>query len=208
MKAPACRSREILQANSFHNLATATLKLRPWTLLVLLALSLSAFAHGAGRPWVQVDTDTLTLTVFSSGHRVLARFHNIAIGRGGAANEHRRGDGTTPRGVFHIAWIDRHSRFGVFYGLDYPTPSIAWRAYLRNEISAAQFDAILRAAREHRVPPQNTPLGGQLGLHGIGSGNPLVQRDLNWTDGCIALTNAQLRRLARWLRLGVKVVIR
>ena len=195
-----------LRSYPFHGLRTAAWKSRLWALLALAVLALPAAA--AGRAWILVDTRTLTLTVYASDHRALARFHNIAIGSGGPAYEHRRGDGTTPLGVYHIAWIDRHSRFGTFYGLDYPTPAVAGRAYLRGNINAAQYDAIIAAFRAHRIPPQDTPLGGLLGIHGVGTGDPHIQRDINWTNGCVALGNRQLRRLARWLHLGTKVVIR
>ena len=85
---------------------------------------------------------------------------------------------------------------------------MAGRAYLRGTINAAQYDAIVAAFRAHRIPPQDTPLGGQLGIHGVGAGDLRIQQDINWTNGCIALGNRQLRRLARWLQLGTKVVIR
>jgi murein L,D-transpeptidase YafK len=178
-----------------------------WIVAVILGVSATAWA-GGGQPWVLVDTEALTLTVLSAENHVLVRFHNISIGSGGAAESHRRGDETTPRGVFHVAWVDRQSRFGTFYGLDYPSARIARRAYLDGDISETELDAIIRALRQHRTPPQNTPLGGQLGIHGIGRGDPSVQQAVNWTDGCVALSNQQIRRLSRWMDIGTRVVIR
>lgn len=180
-------------------------------LVVLLALALAGPAAswaGGGQPWILVDTQALTLTVLAAKNHVLVRFRNIAIGSGGVADSHLRGDETTPRGVFHVSWIDRHSRFGTFYGLDYPTARIALRAYAEGSISGAEYDAIIRALRQHRTPPQDTPLGGQLGIHGIGRGDPDVQQAVNWTDGCIALNNRQILQLARWIHVGTRVVIR
>ena len=155
-----------------------------------------------------MDTEAQTLTVFSTKNHVLARFHNIAIGSGGAAEFHLRGDQTTPRGIFHVSWVDRQSRFGTFYGLDYPSALVARRAYFEGSISGEEFDAIMRALRRHRTPPQNTPLGGQLGIHGLGRGDPRVQQEVNWTDGCVALSNKQIRLLSNWIHVGSRVVIR
>ena len=187
------------------------LTLRFWSgalfVAVLLGLPVASRA-GGGQPWVLVDTGALTLTVLSAENRVLARIHNIAIGSGGAAEIHHRGDETTPRGMFHVTWVDRHSRFTTFYGLDYPSARIARRAYAEGSISQAERDAILRALRQHRTPPQNTPLGGQLGIHGLGSGKPGVQQAVNWTDGCVALSNRDIRLLSRWMHVGTRVVIR
>ena len=119
-----------------------------------------------------------------------------------------RGDATTPLGTFHVAWINRHSRFDTFYGLDYPSAPIAQSAFAEGSISQAELNAILQALRHHRTPPQNTPLGGELGIHGLGRGTPDVQQTVNWTDGCVALTNRQIRSLGRWIHLGTRVVIR
>jgi murein L,D-transpeptidase YafK len=155
-----------------------------------------------------VDTEALTLTVFSEENQVLASFEEISIGSGGTAKIHRRGDETTPLGIFRIAWIDRRSRYGSFYGFDYPSERVARSAYAEGIIGRAELDAILEAVRQHRLPPQNTPLGGYLGIHGVGRGDPGIHSDFNWTDGCVALTNRQIRQLSRWLHIGTQVVIR
>lgn len=163
-------------------------------------------AHGA--PFLVVDTHKLTLTVVARHDHVLERFDNIAIGSGGAARLHLRGDDVTPRGNFHVAWIDRHSRFGEFFGLDYPTPRAALLAWREGLIGGPGLRAIVRAFQRGRMPPQDTALGGDIGIHGLGGDSPAVQRRVNWTDGCIALTNGQLRRLARWVHVGTLVMIR
>jgi len=178
-------------------------------LFVSAILGAPAVSRANGRPpWILVDTQALTLTVFSTENHVLARFHNISIGSGGVAEIHRRGDETTPLGIFHVSWIDRSSRYGTFYGLDYPSASIARRAYAEGIIGQPEFDAIIKALQQHRTPPQNTPLGGRLGIHGVGRGDPKIQKAVNWTDGCVALTNPQIRQLSSWVHLGTRVVIR
>jgi murein L,D-transpeptidase YafK len=192
----------------FHRQITQALKQGLIALIVAAGLWMPAASWAqAPQSWIQVDTRTLSLTVFSAENHVLARFSNISIGSGGTAEIHLRGDETTPLGVFHVAWIDRHSRYGTFYGFDYPSKAIALRAYAEGTISQAQRDAIIKAMQQHRVPPQNTPLGGRLGIHGLGRGDPDIHRAINWTDGCVALTNPQIRQLARWMRIGTRVVI-
>jgi len=178
-------------------------------LLVAAILGAPAVSWAHGRlPWLLVDTQALTLTVFSPENKVLTRFNNISIGSGGAAEIHHRGDETTPLGNFRVAWIDRHSRYGTFYGFDYPSEDIARRAYAEGSLSRTELDSIIKALRQHRIPPQNTSLGGRLGIHGIGRGDPAGHKALNWTDGCVALTNPQIRRLSHWVHVGTRVVIR
>lgn len=174
---------------------------------VILAVPAAAWAGGQ-RPWVLVDTEALTLTIFSTENRVLARYDNISIGSGGAAEIRRRGDDTTPLGAFRVAWIDRTSRFGIFYGIDYPSERITRRAHAEGIISRAELGSILAALERRRLPPQNTPLGGRLGIHGIGAGDPRIHEAFNWTNGCVALTNSQARALSRWVGIGTRVVIR
>jgi murein L,D-transpeptidase YafK len=187
----------------------AVLKRGLGALLVATILWAPAVSRASGLlPWILVDTEALTLTVFSAENQVLARFRDLSIGSRGGAKIHRRGDETTPLGIFHIAWIDRRSRFDTFYGLDYPSERVARSAYAEGIISRADLDAILDAVRQQRLPPQNTPLGGHLGIHGVGHGDPGIHEAFNWTDGCVALTNQQIRQLSRWMHIGTQVVIR
>lgn len=178
-----------------------------WIVLAGL-LSTGAVAEEDSSAWILIDTQTLTLTVRSSHNQLLARFHNISIGSRGPANIHLAGDETTPLGTFYVAWANTNSPFQTFYGFDYPKPSHAEQAYRLGLLSQADHDAIVSASRRGELPPQETPLGGYIGIHGLGDGNPDVHRNFNWTDGCIALTNADLKRLSKWVRIGTRVVVR
>ena len=84
----------------------------------------------------------------------------------------------------------------------------AQRAFRAGRISYEQLKAIRRAHYLEREPPSNTPLGGQIGIHGIGNGDAGIHEDFDWTDGCIALTNEQIDELAQWLKLGTRVEVR
>ena len=178
------------------------------TVLLFGLASSRAFPADVEAPSVLIDTKTFTLTVLSASNQPLALFRNIALGRGGVSDVHQAGDKTTPLGTFHVAWINRHSRFRIFFGLDYPTPSDGARALELGIIDHAAYEAILSAHRDGRLPPQNTALGGLIGIHGIGAGSPEIQRHVNWTKGCIALTNADAVALSKWVHVGTKVTIR
>ena len=65
------------------------------------------------------------------------------------------------------------------------------------------------AAHElHQTPPQNTPLGGQIGIHGLGHANEKIHQVFDWTHGCIALTNPQIDQLSQWVDTGTVVKIK
>lgn len=174
-------------------------------LLFLAATAPPAAADGA--PWVLVDTHSAVLSVIQDG-RVQARFPGISIGRGGVTRLRLRDDDATPLGTFRIAWINDHSIFHRFFGFDYPTPPYVWRAFDHDLIGPVTVRRILWAVRHHLLPPQNTALGGDLGIHGLGDANLWIHRHFNWTSGCIALTNAQIDRLAHWMHIGTRVVVR
>ncbi|MBI3146736.1 MAG: L,D-transpeptidase [Pseudogulbenkiania sp.] len=175
--------------------------------LTLLWLALCLPAHAGGERWVEVDTVARTLTVFA-GDRLLQRFDNISVGRGGVAPLHYHGDGSTPLGSYRIMRIRTPHVFGSFYQLDYPLPEHAEQAFNDGRIDVATRDDILYAARAGRLPPQHTALGGGIGIHGVGHGSYRIHRDFNWTNGCVALSNAQLSQFAHWVQLGMRVVIR
>lgn len=174
---------------------------------LLLALARSAGAEEQAETWILIDTEAHRLDVYH-GYTPIKRFRNIALGSGGAAPLHMEGDATTPLGEFRIVRINHDSRFHIFLGLDYPTRVHMERAWQLGLVDTTTHEAFVSRRHPGGLPPQNTPLGGNIGIHGIGSGDPLIHRRFNWTQGCIALTNEQIEQLARMVRIGTRVFIR
>ncbi|TVO65135.1 L,D-transpeptidase [Spiribacter aquaticus] len=56
------------------------------------------------------------------------------------------------------------------------------------------------------VPPGRAARG-HIGFHGIGNGDHRVHQAFNWTQGCVAMTNAQIETLMDWVRVGTPVII-
>jgi len=181
-----------------------THKIIPIAVLSLWLLPSIALAF---QPWLLVDTQAEKVIVFGP-EGPLETFDNIALGVRGAGLKQRRGDELTPLGSFLVGWFNRASRFDLFIGLNYPNLEYATLAYYDGRIDQQTFRRIKRALERGERPPQNTPLGGYIGLHGTGAGDPKVHENFNWTNGCIALTNAQIRRLAQWVKPGTRVEVR
>lgn len=178
-----------------------------YVLLMLLWCGWCAAAPADEGPWLRVDTRAGMITVLQGGE-VLETFGGISIGRGGVTETRRRGDQTTPLGEFRIAWINEQSgAFGRFYAFDFPRREDALRAWKDGRIDEATYRGIVHAHNSGRPPPQDTPLGGYLGIHGLGDADPRIHRHFNWTQGCIALTNEQMNRLAQWMADGTRVVV-
>jgi L,D-peptidoglycan transpeptidase YkuD (ErfK/YbiS/YcfS/YnhG family) len=96
----------------------------------------------------------------------------------------------------------------LFIGLDYPNLDYARQAYQQKRIDSVDYFHIRVALKQGRVPPQDTPLGGAIGIHGVGAGSAWVHANFDWTDGCVALDNQQIWRLAQWVQVGTRVEIR
>ncbi len=183
------------------------LRLRCWLLACWLLLLSSAAPVLAEDVRILVDTDSRVLQVLR-GNRVVDSFEGIAIGRYGKSYFRSKGDNRTPLGKFRIGWITSNTRYHLFLGLTFPDLEAADRALQDGRIDEAQWQAIRRASVAGRTPPQNTPLGGNIGIHGVGEGSVAVHEQYNWTNGCVALTNDQIDRLARWVKIGTPVEIR
>lgn len=159
------------------------------------------------RVWLLIDTERKKIEV-KQGSEVLEKFEDIAIGRKGASLKQRRGDNITPIGTYKITYTNNQSHFRKFFGLNYPSTEDANFALLSARISYADYQRIMRAHEQNRLPPQNTVLGGQIGIHGVGQGNKTIHGVFNWTRGCIALSNPQVDRLAKWIYKGMQVRIK
>ena len=174
--------------------------------MLLCGALLSAPVPAAAETWLLIDTGERTLQVMD-GEQAVRRYDNIAIGRNGAASRRALGDNQTPLGAFRISSIRKETRYHRFFGISYPALDDALRAHASGKIDDTELATIRRAHELGQEPPSSTPLGGNIGIHGLGTGDPRVHQDFNWTDGCIALTNEQVDELAQWVRLRMTVVI-
>jgi len=177
------------------------------SLLLVVLLPVHAARATPADVWLAIDTDQLSLAVMQ-GDTALEVFENIAIGSNGPTLSKRRGDSTTPLGEFTITQIRPSQRFELFMAINYPNLDHTERAFQEQRIDAGEYRALKYNLERGQPPPQGTSLGGQLGIHGVGRGDMKVHETVNWTEGCIALTNEQLRDLAKWVVVGTRVVVR
>lgn len=185
--------------------ATPHYKRQAWAICLGLWLAGLNLAWGS-EIWVKIDTREQTLDVMR-GDKLQQRFDTVALGRGGVGKDRRKGDGKTPLGEFHITRINHSSPFLLFFGLNFPLPEHAERAFKAGKIDQTSYQKILTAHLQGEIPPQDTPLGGQIGIHGLGGASLKVHKRYNWTKGCVALTNPQIRALSRSIGVGTRVVI-
>jgi len=133
-----------------------------------------------------VDKSDRWMAVYREG-RIIREFR-VALGRGGLAPKVRQGDARVPEGQYRIVAHNPNSAFYLSLRIGYPTP----------EQSAAA------AAR-------GIDAGGDIMIHGLPNGRGWIgsrHSKLNWTEGCIALTNAEMQWLYASVPDGTPIEIR
>lgn len=185
---------------------------------IALAVCLGAILASAAATAANALEDDYVLEVYKTGQELLVkqgerviRRYPVATGMGGKGIKQRLGDKKTPVGVYKIVDFKNDSQFYYFMQLDYPNLLDAWYGYKNRIISASEFRAIATAIKNNQKPPQDTALGGYIGIHGLGEQNGeklKIHETANWTKGCIALTNEQIDELKKFVRIGTRVVIR
>jgi murein L,D-transpeptidase YafK len=114
------------------------------------------------------------------------REYRIALGFAPKGDKLRQGDGRTPEGSFRIDRRNDSSRYHLSLGLDYPQPADRARA------ATGGYDP-----------------GGDIMIHGQPNAlpdNSMVRGD--WTAGCIAVTNAEMREIWVVTQVGTIVEVR
>jgi murein L,D-transpeptidase YafK len=133
---------------------------------------------------ILVDKSDRTLQLIVAGEVV--REYPVGLGFDPEGDKERQGDGRTPEGIFRIDRRNEGSRFHLSVGLDYPQP-----------------EDRVRAAAGGYSP------GGDIFIHGQPAGVEGRARIVgDWTDGCIAVTNANMEEIWAVTPLGTVVEVR
>ena len=156
--------------------------------------------------------DGLAVEIWKKQHRLevwrdgqLLRQMEVALGLNPQGDKARQGDKRTPVGRYFVSEKHVSGRFFRFVGLSYPNIEDATRGYEDGMISARQWADIFVSVASGREPTSSTKLGGKIGIHGYGN-RPYIPL-IDWTDGCIAVSNVESEYLYDLLPLGTPVTI-
>ncbi|MBI3623406.1 L,D-transpeptidase [Candidatus Pacearchaeota archaeon] len=119
-----------------------------------------------------------------------------------------RVDNRTPEGEYYITEKHPSKKFGYFIGISYPNKEDAKRGLEQKIITQTQYEEISKANQKRATPPQNTALGGTIGIHGEKNlGIISLGTQINWTKGCIALSDEDIKKLYNVANVGTQVKI-
>lgn len=142
--------------------------------------------QGAQAERVVIEKSARLLTLYS-GDKLLASYP-VSLGRGGIAPKTREGDKLTPEGVYKISGRNPQSAYHLSLRISYPD-----------------------AEDKKRAEAAGVPPGSDIMIHGIRNGLGwlgILQRRMDWTQGCIALTNQEMTQLWRIIPDGAIVEIK
>jgi murein L,D-transpeptidase YafK len=158
--------------------------------LLIFALCATSWAAdkitAAKADHVVIVKSTRTLTLFN--HDQVLKTYKVALGGDPVGPKVKAGDKKTTEGEYVIDSKNAHSRFHLALHISYPNAADRERA------------------RRLGVSP-----GGGVEIHGLEAKYAWVgslHRQVNWTAGCIAVTNPEIEEIYKLVPVGTPVEIR
>lgn len=175
-------------------------------LLCALPLLAARSASAAGATIVVIDKATQSLTLLEKG---LPTAHfPVSLGLDPDSDKTRKHDLATPEGLYSIVSKKSTSRFNKLMGLSYPNLANAEKGLATGVITRAEYRHIHKAVQKPFALPCGTNLGCGIAIHGGGVFRQSDHsRGRDWTEGCVALNNADMEKLFRKCRTGDPVLI-
>jgi murein L,D-transpeptidase YafK len=163
------------------------------SLLLLLLFHLPLEAAAARRPIkppkpkadrILIEKAARTMTLFQGDETL--KTYRISLGREPVGPKQQEGDGKTPEGRYTIDGRNPGSSFHLSLRISYP-----------NAADRTQ-------AKERGVKP-----GGQIMIHGLPNGMTDFSGGIlsDWTDGCVAVSNAEIEEIWKLVPNGAAVEI-
>lgn len=163
------------------------------TLCIVSALSAATIGQAADAPPLLPVSQQADRVLIKKSDRILKLLRDdvviasypIALGFSPKGDKRREGDGRTPEGVYRVDRRNAKSSFTLSLGIDYP-----------------RADQRAAALADGRNP------GGDIFIHGqpTGYAGPKIPGD--WTAGCAAVGNAEMREIWTRVPIGTPVEIR
>jgi murein L,D-transpeptidase YafK len=164
-------------------------------LLIVLGVAIAAAIYALSPPGAPPAVAADKVVVLKSEHQMMLlrndavlKTYQISIGRNPIGPKTRAGDHRTPEGSYVVDWRNPKSKFHLSLHVSYPNAR-----------------DIENGTREGRQP------GGDIMIHGMQNGLSWIgrfHRFVDWTDGCIAVTDAEMDQIWRAVPDGTPVEIR
>jgi len=156
--------------------------------VVFVATALLAFSFNLAQAkvdLVKVDKSERKMYLIDDG-KIVKEFH-VSLGANPKGHKHKKGDERTPEGIYILDYKKDDSSFYKAMHINYPN----------------------QADIENAKEMGNRP-GGRIMIHGqpnwLGS-LPSLSKELDWTHGCIAVTNSEMDEFMELVDVGTTIEI-
>lgn len=117
------------------------------------------------------------------------RSYQVSLGKNPVGSKERQGDNKTPEGRYTIDWRNPQSAYHLSLRISYPNKADQWRA------------------NKQGVNP-----GGDIFIHGAPNGQGWKKWKYNkgrdWTNGCIAVSDSEMREIWNLVPDGTPIIIK
>ena len=154
-------------------------------LIIVLLLSPFSSAQAAKIDAILVDKSDGKLYLKSKGQ--IVKDYRVVFGANPEGHKQQEGDERTPEGLYFLDYKNAGSGYYKSIHISYPNKQDKWQAKLRG------------------VNP-----GGAVMIHGQKNGWGwmwFLTQLFNWTNGCIALKNADMEEVWQTVRVGTPIQI-
>jgi murein L,D-transpeptidase YafK len=158
----------------------------PGFLAVYYFWPVAIIPEGIAIDYIVVHKSRHRLQAFSNGRLIVT--YTVAIGKHPGGAKAYEGDQKTPEGRYTISGRNPNSTYHKNLGISYPNDT--------------------DRARARRI---GKPAGGDIKIHGLKNGHGYIgrfHRWRDWTNGCIALSNAEMDELYKHVQTGAVIEIK
>ena len=156
------------------------------TVVLILGQCCAAVAAPIQADKIVILKSARSMTLLNGGK--ILKTYQVSLGSVPLGPKRVEGDHKTPEGDYLIDAKNAHSQFHLSLHISYPS-----------------------TADQERARGLGQPPGGAIMIHGLARPfaylGPL-HRQIDWTDGCIAVTNAEIEEIWKLVPVGTRVEIR
>ncbi len=133
--------------------------------------------------YILVEKAKRTMTLFANGKPL--KSYTVALGDAPVGHKTKQGDEKTPEGTYKIDLKNQYSHYHLSLRISYPN-----------------------AADRKQAAARGVSPGGDIFIHGQPKGYPLAKIPTDWTDGCIAVSNAEIDEVWKLVKVGTVVELK